>query len=56
MNKFTSYSKSSKKEKKRIDAMKRNIWSVSPITRVPPNPKAYNRNQEKQKFQKEDFD
>ena len=38
------YEKLSKKEKRRIDAMKRRTWGgLNPVTRKPPNPKAYDR-------------
>lgn len=47
MEKFTPYEKLSKKKQKELNAKKRNTWSISPVTRKPPNPKAYNRNKAK---------
>ena len=43
MEKFIPYEKLSKKEKRKLDAAKRTLWAVSPVTRRPENPKAYNR-------------
>lgn len=44
MEVFVPYEKLSKKEKRRLDSMKRGTWgSVSPVTRKPENHKAYNR-------------
>jgi hypothetical protein len=44
MKKFTPYEKLSKKEKKSIDQARRRTWgALNPVTRKPPNPKAYNR-------------
>jgi hypothetical protein len=47
MEKFIPYEKLSKKEKKKINSKNRNTWNISPVTRKPPNPKAYNRNKVK---------
>ena len=45
MKTFIPYEKLSKKEKRKIDAAKRNTWGeVNPVTRKPKNSKAYNRN------------
>ena len=45
MEKFIPYEKLSKKEKRKIDAAKRNTWGdFNPVTRKPQNSKAYNRN------------
>lgn len=53
MEKFIPYEKRSKKEQKRLDAMKRGSWgSVNPVTRKPVSSRAYNR----RKAQKWDFD
>ena len=39
-----SYKKMSKKEQKAVNAKKRGSWyGLNPVTRVPPNPKAYSR-------------
>ena len=44
MEKFISYDKLSKKKKRELDAKRRGSWGgVSPVTRKPANPKAYNR-------------
>ena len=43
MEKFVPYEKLSKKEKRRMDSMKRGTWQgVNPVTRKSENPKAYN--------------
>lgn len=44
MEKFIPYEKLSKRKKKERDAASRRDWGgISPITRKPPNPKAYSR-------------
>ena len=43
MEKFIPYEKLSKKKKRELDAGKRTVWAISPVTRRPENPKAYNR-------------
>lgn len=44
MKKVVPYVKLSKKEKKKFDSLRRNSWgSLKPITRVPENSKAYDR-------------
>ena len=43
MEKFISYEKLSKKKKRELDAHRRTRWTISPVTRRPENPKAYNR-------------
>ncbi len=44
MEKFISYEKLSKKKKRELDAKRRGSWGgMSPVTRKPANPKAYNR-------------
>ena len=43
MEKFILYEKLSKKKKRELDAGKRTVWAISPVTRKPENPKAYNR-------------
>lgn len=44
MEKFIPYEKLSKKKKRELDAQRRATWgAVSPVTRKPANPKAYNR-------------
>lgn len=44
MKKFIPYEKMSKRQKRELDAGKRGSWgALNPVTRKPPNPKAYNR-------------
>lgn len=43
MKKFVPYEKLSKRERRARDAERRETWGMSPVTRRPPNPKAYNR-------------
>ncbi len=44
MLKYTPYAKLSKKEQRKLNAQKRGSWNgLDPVTRVPPNPRAYNR-------------
>ena len=44
MEKFISYEKLSKKEKRKMDLAKRQTWGeLNPVTRKPTNSKAYNR-------------
>ena len=44
MEKMIPYAKLSKKEKRRQDLLGRNTWgSMSPVTRMPVNSRAYNR-------------
>lgn len=44
MEKFIPYEKLSKKAKRELDARRRKDWGgISPVTRKPENPKAYNR-------------
>ena len=43
MDKLIPYEKLSKKKKRELDAGKRTVWAISPVTRKPDNPKAYNR-------------
>jgi len=41
---FIPMDKQSKQKQKEINASKRGSWgNISPVTRKPPNPKAYNR-------------
>jgi len=43
MEKFISYEKLSKKEKRKIDQARRQTWGqLNPVTRKPENSKAYN--------------
>ena len=43
MKKFTPYEKLSKKKQRELDALRRKVWAISPVTRKPENSKAYNR-------------
>lgn len=44
MEKFIPYEKLSKKERKRIDQIKRKEWgSINPVTQIVPDKKKYNR-------------
>lgn len=51
MDKYIPYEKMSKKEKRKMDAKKRNTWgALNPVTRKPENSKAYNRSDMKRKM------
>ena len=42
--KFVPYEKLSKKKRREMDATRRGSWgALNPVTRVPENPRAYNR-------------
>ena len=43
MKKYPDREKLSKKAAKVLNARARNTWAINPVTRCPPNPKAYNR-------------
>ena len=44
MDKYIPYEKLSKKEKRKVDAMRRKTWGeLNPVTRKPVSSKAYNR-------------
>ena len=44
MQKFVPYEKLSKKAKRELDRKKRGTWGgLNPVTRMPPNPRAYDR-------------
>ncbi len=43
MEKFVPYEKLSKKQKRALNARRRETWGISPVTRRPENPKAYQR-------------
>jgi len=54
MKKYIPYEKLSKREKQAYNARRRHGWgALSPVTRRPANPKAYNRNRERQVIHKE---
>ena len=43
MEKFIPYEKLSKKKKRELDAGRRTVWAISPVTRKSENQKADNR-------------
>ena len=43
MEKFIPYEKLSKKRKRELDARRRTVWAISPVTRKPPRSGAYDR-------------
>lgn len=54
MEKFVPFEKLSKKEQKKLSALKRRGWNgLNPVTRKSENPKAYNRKRHRTDF---DFD
>jgi len=50
MTVFTSYVKKSKKAKRADDLAKRVTWGFSPVTRVRPSKKVYNRRKAKAQY------
>ena len=50
VKKFIPYAKLSKKEQRKLDEAKRTAWVISPVTRRPENPKAYNRKKTNREF------
>ncbi|NLX92381.1 MAG: hypothetical protein GXZ02_00690 [Clostridiales bacterium] len=56
MKKFIPYAKLSKRKKNELDKKRRGSWrGLSPVTRVPPNPKAYSRKKTRKRSQDDDF-
>ena len=56
MERFIPYDKLSKKARRELDARRRGSWGgLNPVTRKPPNPKAYDRNKAKRR-KYDDFD
>ena len=54
MEKYIPYEKLSKKKRRELDARQRGSWNgLSPVTRRPENPKAYNR--QKARKRSDDF-
>ncbi|MDR2530879.1 MAG: hypothetical protein LBC65_05010 [Oscillospiraceae bacterium] len=50
MRKFIPYEKLSKRAQRELDSARRGSWgAISPVTRVPPNPKAYDRKKTKKR-------
>ena len=43
MEKFIPYEKLSKKKQRELNTARRGTWTLTPVTRKPANPKAYNR-------------
>ena len=41
--KYTPYIKLSRKERRKVDNLRRVTWGISPVTRRAENPRAYNR-------------
>ncbi len=54
MNNFIPYEKLSKRERKARDAQRRISWGMSPVTRRPKNPGAYDRAKAR-KWERGDF-
>lgn len=52
MEKFVPYEKLSKKKKRELNAGKRTVWAISPVTCKSENPRAYNR-KKAQKWKKD---
>lgn len=43
MKKFVSYEKLNKKQKRKVDLLKREVWGVKPMTKVNESKKLYKR-------------
>ena len=43
MEKFIPYEKLSKKKQRELNASRRTVWTINPVTRRPANPRAYDR-------------
>ena len=54
MEKFIPYEKLSKKKKRELDAGRRTVWAISPVTRKSENPKAYNRRKAQKRMDEPD--
>ena len=53
-NKYVPLEKRSKKEQREYNASKRGSWgNLNPVTRIPPNPKAYNRKKIERRYDNE---
>ena len=44
MTKFVPRAKLSKKARRELDLKQHTLWQINPVTRRPPNPRAYDRN------------
>ena len=52
MEKFVPYEKLSKKKQRELNAIRRKDWNgITPVTRKPENPKAYNRKRHRNDFE-----
>ena len=51
--KFTPYEKMSKRDRRKVDSLRRNTWTINPVTRKPKNPKAYDRRKERKRMDSE---
>ena len=53
MEKYIPYEKLSKKEKRRLDSMRRGTWGpISPVTRRPKNSRSYDRDKTRSHMEK----
>ena len=43
MEKFIPYEKLSKKKRRELNAARRNVWQINPVTRKPQSSRAYDR-------------
>ncbi len=50
MEKFIPYEKLSKKKQRELDVQRRTVWTISPVTRKPANPRAYNRKKAQKRY------
>ena len=55
MEKFIPYEKLSKKKKRELNAGRRTVWTVSPVTRRSENPRAYNRKKAQKRMDDSSF-
>ncbi len=55
MEKFIPYEKLAKKKKRELDAARRTVWTINPVTRKPANPRAYNRKKAQKRFDDSGF-
>lgn len=55
MQQFVPRDKMSKRRKKALDAQKRTVWEVSPITKIAKSKKIYNRKKQPRNYEPYDF-
>ena len=55
MQQFVPRDKMSKRRKKALDAQKRTVWEVSPITRIAKSKKIYDRKKQPRNYEPYDF-